>query len=49
MTKLKLFGFFDDKTDAKFELSKLMQDVPHPMEQKILHYGETRNQIPRRF
>ena len=38
MAKLKKFGFFDDKTDAKFELSKLMQDVPHPMEQKILHY-----------
>ena len=46
MTKLKKFGFFYDdvkanKTDEaniKHELSELMRDDPHPMEQNILHY-----------
>ena len=43
MTKFKIFGFFDfyartNKTKVKLELSELKRDVPHPMEQNILHY-----------
>ncbi|MCL2117219.1 MAG: hypothetical protein FWH27_02210 [Planctomycetaceae bacterium] len=38
MTKLIKFGFFDDKTNPKLELSKLKRDAPHDMEKKILHY-----------
>ena len=38
MTIFKKFGFFYNKPNAKLELSELKRDVPHTMEQNILHY-----------
>jgi len=39
MKKLKKFGFFrNKKQNAKLELLELKRDIPHDMEQNILHY-----------
>jgi len=38
MTKLQKFGFFDNNANPKLVLSELRRDIPHIMEQNILHY-----------